>query len=138
MRVAVVGLVVLLAALVLGWSPLVPGSLLLLGGLYGAQLVVDDAPLDAASALVAAGLFVTAELGYWSLEEREQVRGEPGEGFRRLALVACLGLATLVVAGVLLALVDALRARGLTVDVLGAVAAAAVLVVVLLARRQAE
>ena len=137
-RVAVVAVVTLLAALVLGWPPLVPASLLLLGGLYGAQLAVDDAPLDTACALVAAGLYVTAELAYWSLEERENVRAEGGEGWRRLGLVASLGLAMVLAAGALLALVDALRTRGLTVDVLGAAAAAAVLVFVLLARRPAE
>ena len=66
------------------------------------------------------------------------MRAEGGEGWRRLGLVASLGLAMVLAAGALLALVDALRTRGLTVDVLGAAAAAAVLVFVLLARRPAE
>lgn len=135
-RVAAVALVALVAALVLGWSSLLPASLVLLGGIYAAQLGVDDAALDGASPMFAAGLYVTAELGYWSLEEREWVRAEPGEGLRRAGFVAALGLGSLLVASGMLVLVDAVRAGGLAVDVLGAAAAAAALIaVVVLARR---
>lgn len=131
-RVVVLALVFLLAALVNGWPRLVPLPLVAIGGLYGAQLAVDDVPLDAAAPVVAAGLWVTAELAYWSLEERERIEAGPGEGFRRLAVVAGLALGALVVAAVPLLLVDTLRARGLTVDVLGAAAAAGALVAVVL------
>ncbi len=136
MRVILVALVVLVAALVLEWTPLLPASLALLGGVYAVQLYADDARLDGAAPLFAAGLYVTAELGYWSLEERERVEAEPGEGLRRLAIVALLGLVALVVSASLLALADIVRTRGLAIDVLGAAAAAAALLaVVLLARR---
>ncbi len=135
-RVILVALVVLVAALVLEWAPLLPASLALLGGVYAAELYADDARLDSAAPLFAAGLYVTAELGYWSLEERERVEAAPGEGLRRLAIVTVLGLVALVVAASLLALADVVRTRGLAVDVLGAAAAAAALLaVVLLARR---
>ena len=138
-RVAALALVALVAALVLGWSPLVPVSLVMLGAVYVSQLSLDDAALDGASPVFAAGLYLTAELGYWSLEERECAAREPGDGPRRLAFVATLGLATLLVAAALLVLVDAVRARGLAVDVVGAAAAAAALLaVVLLARRKPE
>ena len=112
---------------------LVATSLLFLGGLYGAQLAVDDDPLDLAAAFVAAGVLVTAELAYWSLEERENVKGEPGDSSQRLAFVALLGVAAAIVATGLIALVDAVRARGLAVDVLGAIAAVTVLLAVVLA-----
>ncbi len=135
-RVVLVALVVLVASLVLGWAPLLPAALVLLGGVYAAQLYVDDATLDGAAPLFAAGLYVTAELGYWSLEERERVEAEPGEGLRRVAVVAVLGLVALVISALLLSLADIGRTRGLAVDVLGAAAAAAALLaVVLLARR---
>jgi hypothetical protein len=138
-RVAALALLALVAGIVIGWPPLVPTSLILLGGLYGAELAVDEAALDAATPLVAAGLVVAAELGYWSLEEREPVLAEPGEALRRLAFVTILALGVLLVTAVLLALVDAVRARGLALDLLGAAAAAsAVLAVVVLARRQAQ
>jgi len=135
-RVVALALVALVAALVLGWSPLVSTSLVMLGGVYAAVLDVDEASLDGASPVFAAGLYVTAELGYWSLEEREGAKGEPGDGLRRLAFVAALGIGAFLVAAALLALVDAVRARGLAVDVVGAAAAAAVLLaLVLVARR---
>ncbi|MGH3134371.1 MAG: hypothetical protein ACRDNY_11650 [Gaiellaceae bacterium] len=135
-RVVAVALLALVAGIVLGRPSLLPASLVLLGGLYGAELAVDDAPLDAAAPLAAAGLLVAAELGYWSIEERGLVQTIPGEGLRRLAFVATLGLGALLLAAVLLVLVDAVRAGGLAVDLLGAAAAAAALLaVVLLARR---
>jgi hypothetical protein len=137
LRVAIAAVLTLLAALVLARPSLVPAALVLLGGLYGGQLAYDDAALDSAAAAFAAGLLVTAELAYWSVEERERVRAERGDGFLRLAVVALLGVGTLVVAASLLALVDAVRARGLAIDLVGTVAAVAALAaVVVLARRQ--
>jgi hypothetical protein len=136
LRVVAIAVVALVAALVLGWSWLLPASLLVLGGLYATQLAVDDAALDTVAPMFAAGLFTTAELGYWSLEERERVRAEPGEGLRRAGFVAAFGLGALLLASGLLALVDAVRAGGLAVDILGAAAAAAALLsVVVLSRR---
>ena len=114
---------------------LLPAALLLLGGLYASQLAVDDARLDGAAPLVAAGLLATAELGYWSLEEREQARTDPGESVRRVGFVAVLALGALLVSGMLLAFVDLVRARGLAVDLVGATAAALVLTVVIVVQR---
>jgi hypothetical protein len=105
------------------------------GAVYAAQLAADDAAPDTNAALVATGLYVVAELAYWSLEERARVHGEPGDALRRLAYVALLGLAAFVVAVGLVALADLVRARGLGVDLLGAAAAAAALLAVLLATR---
>jgi len=134
-RVAALAFLALVSALVLGWPSLLPPSLLLLGGLYGAQLALDDPALDGAAPFFAAGLLVTAELGYWSLEERDAVKAEPGEGLRRAAFVALLALGALLVGSLLLILTDGVRAGGLAVDLLGAVAAGAVLLVVVVARR---
>jgi hypothetical protein len=128
-------LVVLVAALVLGWPRLVPVAFGLLVGVYALYLSVDDAALDGTAPVFAAGVLVAAELAYWSLEELDEVRAEAGESLRRLGFVALLGAAALLVSGGVLALADVARTRGLAVDVLGASAAAAVLLVVLLARR---
>jgi len=132
-RIAAVALVALVAGVVLDWSPLIPASIVLVASLYGAQLAIDDAALDGSSPAYAAGLLVTAELAYWSLERREPVQGEPGEDFRHAAVVALLGVAALLVASVLLAFVDAVRTNGLAVDLLGAAAAAAALFAIVLA-----
>ena len=134
-RAAAISLLLLVAALVLSWSALVPASLVVVGGLYGAELAVEDAPLDLGAPLVAAALVAVAELSYWSLEARGRIVGEPGETLRRLAYVATLALGTVIVAGVLLAVSDVLGSRGLALDLLGAAAAAGALVaVVALAR----
>ena len=133
---AAVAFLALVAALVLGWPSLVPVAVAVAGGFYALELAIDHAPLDLTAPAVAVGLLLAAELAYWSLDEREQAVGDPGEGLRRAAFVALLGVASLLVAGVLLALVDGVRARGLALDLAGAVAAAAVLVTVLVTARR--
>ena len=138
-RFAAISLVSLVAALVLGWASLIPVSLVFLGAVYAAHLALDDVPLDAKAPLLAAGLYLTAELAYWSLDERTAARTDPGDGLRRAGVVIALGLAALAAAGVVLAAADVARAQGLAVDLLGAAAAAAVLLVVLfLTRRDTE
>jgi hypothetical protein len=125
-RIASVGVLCLAGTLALGIPRLVPLPFLLLGGAYAVYLAVDDVPLDPASPVLAAGLFVSVELAYWSLEERQSVRGEPGETLRRLAVLAGLGTVALLGAGALLALADVARTSGLAVDLMGATAAVAV------------
>ena len=139
MRLSVVGIVALVAAVVLGWSTLIPAAIVVVGGVYAIQLAIDDAGLDSSAPVFAAGLLVTAELAYWSLEESERVRGDAGDGLRHAAFVATLGVGALLVASVLLALVDSVNTRGLAVDLLGAAAAAAALfAVVFVARRHGQ
>ena len=127
-----------MAAIVLGWPTLVAASLVLLGGMYGAELAIDDAPLDAATPFFAGGLLLVAELAYWAIEEREPISTDPGENLRRLAFVALLGLGALLTAALLLALVDVTRAGGLAIDLIGAAAAAAALLAVVLFNRRRD
>lgn len=123
-------IVMLAAGVALAFSPLLPTSLLLLVAGYAAHLAIDDVPLDRGAPLFAAGLLATAELAYWSFEERSRVVGEPGEGFRRLAFLTVLALASLLVGQLALALVDLVQARGLAVDALGAAAVVGILLAV--------
>ena len=125
----------LVAAVVHGWAWLIPPSITLVGGAYAAELAIDDATLDLAAPLVAVGLVLAAELAYWSLDERVRTTGDPGEGLRRAALVALGAAATLVLGAALLALVDVIRARGLALDLIGVLAAVAVVVTVVVAAR---
>ena len=135
-RVTSVAVLVLIAALVLGWPRLVPLALVLLGCAYAVYLALDDPPLDVAAPALAAGLFVTAELAFWSLEERDAVRTERGEVLRRAAIVAVQGAVALVLGSALLAVTDLARTRGLVIDLLGTAAAAtALLSLAALARR---
>jgi hypothetical protein len=133
--IAIAAVLTLVAGLLYAWPAPIVAALVAIAGLYGAQLAIDDAPLDVAAVFVGAGLLVTAELAYWSLEEREPVESDPGEAWRRFAFVCLLGLAALGAAALLVAVVDAVSARGLAIDLLGAVAAATVVVTLVLAAR---
>jgi hypothetical protein len=130
-RVAAVAFVALVAALVRGWAPLVPAAVAIVGAAYAAELAIDDAPLDLAAPAVAVGVFLTAELAYWSLDEQDRSTGDAGLGLRRFGLVAAGALVIFVVSSGLLVVVDEVRARGLALDLVGALAAVGVLVAVL-------
>ena len=134
-RVAAVALVVLVAAVVIGWHGLVPVAIGLVAAGYAAELTIDNSPLDLAAPAVAVGCFLAAELAYWSLDERIRVAGDRGEGLRRAAFLALGGLVMLLVASGLLALADEVRARGVALDLLGALAAVGVLVAIVAAAR---
>jgi hypothetical protein len=134
-RVAAVAFIALVAAVVRGWSALVPVAVTVVGGTYAAGLAIDDAALDLAAPAVAVGLYLAAELGYWSLDERTRSVGDPGLGLRRAALVAAEALAIFVLATALLVVVDEVRTRGLALDLVGALAAVGVLAAVLATSR---
>lgn len=134
-RVAAIAFVALVAAIVRCWPALVPVAVALVGAGYAVELAVDAAALDLAAPAVAVGLFLAAELAYWSLDERVRTSGDPGQSLRRTALVALAATAILVLGSALLALADEVRARGLGVDLLGAMAAVGVLVAVLATAR---
>lgn len=134
-RFAVVALLSLIAAVVLGWSSLIPVSLVFLGAAYAVQLGVDDASLDVKAPLLGVSLLLTAELAYWSLEERAVVQSDEGDSLRQLGVLAVLGLAALAAGGVLLAAADLTRLHGLASDLLGATAAAAAVLVIFVAGR---
>jgi hypothetical protein len=137
-RVAAVAFVALVASVVRGWPVLVPVALTLVGGAYAAELAIDDAPFDLAVPAIAVGLFLAAELAYWSLDERRRSVGDAGMGLRRTALVAASGLAIVLASSVLLVVIDEVRARGLALDLGGALAAVSVIVIVVALGRTAR
>jgi hypothetical protein len=127
---------VLAVGLLLRVHTVVPASIVLIGGEYALVLSVDDSSLDTRAAVVAAGLLVTAELAYWSLELRAEITDEPGSYARRLSVLALLGLGALTLSGLLVAAVDLAGREGLAVEIAGATAAfAAVALLWSLARR---
>ena len=135
MRVCAVAVAALVAALVLEWSFLVPAALLGVGAAYALHLALADPALQLRAAALAALLLLAAELAYWSLEERDEPAGDPGDRLRRLAVVLALtALAVALPAGIL-ALVDVAGLSGLALDLLGAAAAAGVLLALALAAR---
>jgi len=116
----------------------VPLALLALGAGYATSLGVEGAALDGRAPVLAAALFLLAELAYWSLELREAVVEEAGAYLRRIGLLSALALGALAVGAGLLAVVDAGERSGLALEALGAVAAVAALALVALTTRRPE
>jgi len=114
----------------------VPLAVLALGTAYAISLGVEGAALDDRAPLLAAALFLLAELAYWSLELREAVADEPGAYLRRIGLLSALALAGLAVGAALLAVVDAGERGGVALGAIGAVAAVAALAIIALSTRR--
>jgi hypothetical protein len=126
-----------LVVLALVWPLLLAGGLALLGTSYAVLLAIDEPPLDARAAVVAAGLLVVSGLVDWSLELRTSTPDEPGGLWRRPFWVAIGAIATLGLGAALLAVVDLVRTEGIVVELLGTTAAlAAVVLLVRLAGAQ--
>ena len=127
---------VLAAGLVLRLAVAIPAAVALLGVEYVALLGFEGEALDLRAPFVAAALYAVAELGYWTLELRGAVADEAGTYVRRVALLAGLLLATVALGVGLLALVEAVTARGPALDVVGAVAAVGTLALLAVAARR--
>jgi hypothetical protein len=131
--------VALLATGVLARVPaFATAGLALLGAEYAAVLAIEAEPLDRRAPVVAAALFLTAELAWWSLELRARIAAEAGSYLRRLAYLLGLTAGALALGGGVLALVDVVRISGLAVELAGAAAAVAILALALLVRGDAR
>jgi hypothetical protein len=129
--------VVLAAGLALRFAPAVPVAVVVLAGAYAALLEHEVEGLDTRAPVVAATLFAIAELAYWSLELRGAVADEPGTYFRRAALLAIMLAGVIALGTVLLAVVEAVSAGGLAVELAGAAAAVTAVALVAFAARRA-
>lgn len=129
------GLVVLAIALVLGWSVLVPWSVVSLGAAYAVSLHGTDA-IDSRAPVVGALLVLVAELAYWSVERRAPIGDEAGLHLRRAATVLATTAAAAAVGAALLTATAVPLGGSVAWDGLGlAAAAAAVATLALLSRR---
>jgi hypothetical protein len=132
----VLGMALLAAGLLRSAAALVPWALALLGGGYAFALVLADGDLDARAGFVAAGLLLTGELAYWSIEARGWPREDSAAARARVAGIVILALAAATV-GTLLVAAGAAAPAGVgfvqAVGVLGAVGA--LFTLALLARR---
>ena len=111
-----------LAALSLSrpWPSLLPLGLVGVGGAYGVRVVLHGGAVDAAAPAIAAVLFATAELGYWSLE-----RGAPYDrlaALRRVGFVIAGALVT-ALAGSLVLVAASGVSGGVSLEAAGVVAA---------------
>jgi hypothetical protein len=129
------GLVVLAVALALRSSSVLPWGIGLLGAGYAVALLLRGETIDSVAPLYAAGLFVVAELAYWSLETT--IPADPQVARRRVGRLALVTLLAGGASAFVLAVSELATQGGLLLEGLGVVAAAAALAVVaILARRR--
>jgi hypothetical protein len=111
----------------------IPAAVCVLAAPYVAALGFEIDGIDTRAPLIAGLLFVVAELAYWSLELRGTLADESGTYLRRVALLSGLAVVTIAGGTVVLAVVEAVAARGAAVDVAGAAAAVAAIALLTLA-----
>jgi hypothetical protein len=128
--VGVAGCVLMAFALATRWRNVFPFGLALVGASYGVFLAVRNGAVDQWSPVVAAALFVSAELGYWSLE-RSPSPSERAVLLRRMAGLAGAVVVTALI-GSLVLVVATGAAGGVGLEAAGV--AAAILAVALIAR----
>lgn len=129
----VVAATVLAGGLILRIPATIPAAICVLAAPYVAALGFEIDGIDTRAPLLAALLFVIAELAYWSLELRGTLADEPGTYLRHVALLAGLAVATIGAGTVVLAVVEAVAASGVAIDLVGAVAAVGAIALLALA-----
>ena len=107
---------------------LLPWPVAILAGAYAWKL--GDGGVDQWAPVYAGGLLAVAELAYWSIELRGRWQDAERLTERRVALIAALALASVVVGGVVLAATSLRIGSGVATDLLGVAAAVAALAVV--------
>ena len=135
--VGLTGVALMIAALVIGVPRVVGWSAVMLLAQYGLSLV-SRGGVDPLAPVYAAALFLMVETAYASLERRAQIAGLSGMLPREVGRFLALGLASLGLAALVLALASVPVAYGFLVQVAGVGAAAAVLTtLIMLVRRRA-
>jgi len=129
-----IGLVVTALALASRWAPLLPVGFIGVGAAYAVFLSLRPGTVDTRAPLVAAAFFIAAELSFWSIERRSW-RSEGQVVVRRVALLVSAGLATAIVAGLLL-LITSERRSGIGQEAAGVAAAVLTLAVVAVLTRR--
>lgn len=118
-----------LATVIALWRAVVLGpALIASAGAYAVLLAIDEPPLDARAAGVAAALLAIGELVGWARELAATTRDEPGNAWRRPVWIAGAGIGAVGLVTVLVAVVDLAHVEGLAIEVIGALAALAALV----------
>jgi len=126
MTVGACAVVSLACGVFFGWPAGIVGSAGLLGLEYVLALFIEGAALDFTAPLIGAGLLLTTELGYWSIELRAPIRDDLAAHQARARVIGAL-----VAGGVLFAAVPLLIAQfapgGALLTMIGAGAAVGVL-----------
>jgi hypothetical protein len=110
-------------ALTAGRSAAIPFALLLLGAIY----VIPDDDRAIAAPIYGGCLLLSAELAYWSLDERVRGRVHPGVAARRLLAILAVTAAAIPAGALVLLAAEADLARSPALTAAGAAAIVACL-----------
>ena len=116
--------------LVLRWPTTIPWSVLLVGGGY-LLAREGNSIVDGWAAVVGVLLLLAAELASWSIEHDARIEAEPSLVVRRIATLAGLIAAALLVNFMLLAAAGVSASSGVVLAAVGVAAAVASVAVVL-------
>ena len=128
--VGATGLVLLTLGLVLRWPTTIPWSVLLVGGGY-LLAREGNSIVDGWAAGIGVLLLLAAELASWSIEHDARIEAETSLVVRRIATLAGLVAAALLVNFMLLAAAGVSASSGILLAAVGVAAAVAAVAVVL-------
>jgi hypothetical protein len=129
-------LVLLCIGLAARWSAALAAGIAFLGAEQAVRLATGPSSVDPWTPVYAAGLLLTAELAWWSIEERVPAWSQPGIVLRRLLVIVGLCAAGAALAAMIVVAAGSPLEGGVGLELVGVVAAvAAVAVVAALARR---
>lgn len=111
-------ILLLLVALTAGRTAPIPFALLLLGAIYA----IPDGDRAIAAPIYGAGLLLTAELAYWSLEERVRRRVQAGVATPRLLAILAVAAAAIPSGALVLIAAEADVSRSPVLTATGAAA----------------
>ena len=118
------------------WSAALAAGIALLGAEQAVRLATGPSSVDPWTPVYAAGLLLTAELAWWSIEQRVPAWSQPGIVLRRLLVIVGLCVAGAALAAMIVVAAGSPLEGGVGLELVGVVAAvAAVAVVAALARR---
>jgi hypothetical protein len=124
------GLAVLVGGLLLRWPLTIPWSVLFAGGGY-LLAREGNAAVDGWAALIGVLMLLAAELASWSIEHDGRIKAEPSLVLRRVATLAGLVAAALLVNFMLLGTAGLSASTGILLAAVGVAAAVAAVAVVL-------
>src|SRR5207247_2924396 len=129
-------LVMLCVGLAARGSAALAAGIALLGAEQAVRLVTGPSSVDPWTPVYAAGLLLTAELAWWSIEQRVPAWSQPGIVLRRLLVIVGLCAAGAALAAMIVVAAGSPLEGGVGLELAGVVGAvAAVAVVAALARR---
>jgi hypothetical protein len=135
--VGAIGLALAVLGLLRPWPSLVAAAIAAVGAAYAVELGLGPRTVDAWAPLVAAALFLAAEIGFWSIEP-SAARPDRAVVVRRLAFLAASAF-TIALVGSALLYATSGASGGIGLESLGVAAAVAVLAIVaVMARRSRE